>query len=107
MNTIFRLVLFPLGAISSYGKYRQAKKMEESGRFKDACYQYAVALLNGGVVDEGRVRARIRTLWETHGPFDYEKDVEQEIAEDGNPDCVLAGHAAVMSIIKEAVSSVT
>ena len=82
LNTIIRLLMLPFSFIIGGNKYFKAKKLEEEKNYKKACYTYAVAILNGGVINEKAVYNKIKTLWIQHGPFNYEEDIRNVIAED-------------------------
>jgi len=84
-------------------KYKEAKLLEGQKKYKDACYAYAIAILNGSLAEK-ECRRRIKYLWEKYGPFDYTNILEQ-IKKDGDTyeGCCAAGHAATMSIIKETI----
>jgi len=100
------LLLFLTSRIFGDKQYKEAKLLEEQKEYKDACYKYAVAILNGSLARK-ECRNKIKYLWKQHGPFDYSNVLEQ-IKKDGDtPEgCSAAGHAATMSIIKE-VSNAT
>jgi hypothetical protein len=83
--------------------YKKAKALESEGKHKEACYKYAVAILNGSFASK-ECKKKLGLLLEQYGPFDY-SDVVEEIKKDDTPEhCGEAGHAAVMSIITENVS---
>ncbi len=106
LKDFIRLLLLPFGMICGHRFYIRAKKFEADKKYKDACYAYATALLNGAVINEKQVQRKIKDMWNKYGPFNYEEFIKKEIAEHGDtPEhCAEAGHAAVMSIINEIVS---
>jgi len=107
LGQVIRLLLLPFSAIVGHNNYFKAQKLEKQGKYKEACYAYAVAILNGGIVNEKDVKAKIKQLWSQYGPFDYDEDLRKEIAEHGDTPqrCAEAGNAAVVSIIKESIGS--
>ena len=54
-----RLLLLPFSFIFGHNKYFYAKKLEEDGKYKEACYAYAVVILNGGVINEKKIRNKV------------------------------------------------
>jgi len=98
------LLLLPFAVVFGRRRYIKAIKLEKEGKYKEACYEYAVILLNGAVINERKIRNRIKYLWEEYGPFDYGEDLKRELAKPGvDKNCEEAGHAAVMSLIKESI----
>lgn len=84
-------------------RYKKAQGLEKKGKYKDACYEYAIAILNGSFAT-GACRKRIKYLWEKYGPFDY-ADVLEEVKKDDSPEkCDEAGHFLTVSIIEETVT---
>ena len=104
-SSIIRILLAPFAFMLGYGNYANAQKLEKEGKYKEACYQYAVAILNGGILDRRQVKNKIKQIWQQHGPFDYAEDLKNSIEKYGDtPErCAEAGHAVVMSIIKESL----
>jgi hypothetical protein len=100
-----RLLLAPFSMIFGHGIYAKAKKLEKSGKYKEACYTYAIAILNGAFIYDKEIRKKIKNLWIQHGPFNYDEDLKKEIEKHGDtPErCAEAGHAATMSIIEEII----
>lgn len=100
-----RLLLLPFALIHSGGFLAKAKKLEKESRYKEACYAYAIALLNGVLVGEKEIRVKIKKLWSTYGPFDFDEELKKELDKHGDtPErCAEAGHAATMSIIREII----
>lgn len=102
---LFFLLLFFVFSIS-FGdkKYKEAKSLEEQKKYKDACYLYAIAILNGSFARR-ECRKRIKYLWEQYGPFDYRNVLEQIKKEgDTHEGCSSAGHACTILIIEEVVT---
>ncbi len=99
-------LLLPFSVFSGHNKYFKAKKLEKEEKYKEACFYYAIAILNGSVFNEKLVRNRIKSLWNQYGPFNYESDLEEELKKP-NVDTAdeKAGHAAVISIIRESIQS--
>ena len=85
-------------------QYKEAKLLEKQKKHKDACYRYAVAILNGSIARK-TCKEKIKHLWDQYGPFDY-KDILEQIKKGGDtPEgCGAAGHAATMSIIEEVIA---
>jgi hypothetical protein len=85
-------------------KFRKAKILESAKRYKEACYEYAIAILNGSIFSFV-CKKRIKYLWSTHGPFNYDDVLAEMNKTDAtqNISCGVAGHAATMSIIKEII----
>lgn len=104
-NAIIRLFLIPLMLINNGKFLKRAAKFEHERRYKEACYEYAIALLNGIILDERRIRDKIKTLWDQYGPFNFDDIAVKEILEHGDtPEkCIEAGHAATVSIIRKIV----
>ncbi len=101
---VFLVLLFVTSSrLFGNRKYKEARVFEGEKKYKDACYKYAIAILNGSLAERD-CRKRIKYLWEQHGPFDY-ADILEQIKKDGDtPErCGAAGHAATMSIIEEVV----
>lgn len=107
-QSFIRLLLLPFSSIFGHGSYQKAKKLETQGKYKEACYEYAVAILNGTFFHEKPIRDKIKNLWLQYGPFNYEEDFKKELAKHGDTKerCAEAGHAAVLSIINESINSV-
>jgi hypothetical protein len=100
-----RAILLPIAAIIGHFKCTKARKLEAKGQYKEACFKYAVAILNGGIINDNAIKHKIKYLWVTHGPFNYEQDLLNDIAIHGETteQCNAAGHALVMSIINESI----
>ena len=80
-------------------KFRQAARMEKEGRFREACYFYSVAIFNGlGTMAQADCENRIKTLWRSHGPFDY-ADIDVQACRVN-----AQGHSETLKIIKELVT---
>jgi hypothetical protein len=63
--------------------FDEAVSLEESEKFADACFHYAVAS-NAGYQTEACKR-KIRELWRAHGPFDFseqQKKLQNEFCRD-------------------------
>lgn len=83
-------------------RYRKGEELERNGKYKEAVYEYAIAVLNGSIASKS-CRKKITSLWKKYGPFDY-SDVLEKTKKDYTPECCgEAGHTAAMSIIKETV----
>ena len=83
-------------------RYREGKSLEKIGEYKEAIYEYAIAILNGSVASKS-CKKRIASIWKKYGPFDYSGVLEKSKEGDTSEHCGEAGHAATMSIIKEVV----
>lgn len=93
-------LIFCVPIIFGDRRYRRGESLERSGKYKEAVYEYAIAILNGSVASKS-CKKKIVFLWKKYGPFDY-SDVLEEAKKDDTPEhCGEAGHAATMSIIKE------
>ena len=96
--------LLPFSIFSGHNKYSKAKELEKDKKYKEACYYYAIAILNGAVLNEKPLRNKIKILWNQYGPFDYEGDLKKELEKpDVDAADEKAGHAATMSIINESI----
>ena len=101
MNFVDFMTIF-IPPLFGYRKYKQGQLLEKDGNYKDACYKYAIAILNGSPTSSKRKR-RIEYLWREYGPFDC-SDVLEEAKKDDTPEhCEEVGHAVTMSIIEEVI----
>ena len=102
---MFRSILLPFAAIIGHIKCTRARKLEANGQYKEACFNYAVAILNGGIINENSIKDKIKYLWVRHGPFNYEQDLINDIAIHGETaeQCNSVGHVLIMSIINESI----
>ena len=51
-----------------------AVSLEQAGEYEEACFRYAVAASRGY---QEMCRAKIRDLWEAHGPFDFSAQLQK------------------------------
>ena len=102
---MFRMILLPIAAIIGHFRCTKARKLEANGQYKEACFNYAVAILNGGIINDNAIKAKIKYLWFRYGPFNYEQDLINDIAIHGATaeKCDAAGHVLIMSIINESI----
>jgi hypothetical protein len=107
VKNLMRLILLPFAFIHSGGFLAKAKKLEKDGSYQEACYTYAVVLLNGVLVGKKEIQEKIKKLWFTYGPFDFDEELKKEIAKHGDTSehCAEAGHAATLSIIHEIIEN--
>lgn len=75
-----QLVFFLKVRRMSNQKVAEAARLEAQGDYAEACLQYALALMNNPS-RPADWRARIRSLWQQHGPFDYQARLA------AGPDC--------------------
>jgi FtsZ-interacting cell division protein ZipA len=57
----------------------EAVANEQSGKFEEACYSYAIAASAG--VNSKICLGKIRELWQTHGPFDFSAQHDKVVSE--------------------------
>jgi hypothetical protein len=93
------VVLLMLGFKMFVGdeKYLYAQKLEKEGKYREACYFYGVALYNG-TGERTESKARVRALWQQHGPFDY-ADIDAQACS-----CSAQGHSETLKIIRGIVT---
>ena len=105
LKDLIRLLLFPFAIIRTGSFLAKAKRLEKEGKYKEACYEYAIVLLNGVLVGGKEIRDKIKTLWFKYGPFDFNDELKKEIDKHGDTaeHCAEAEHAATVSIIQEIV----
>jgi len=98
--TAFALIVLFLISAEKFGnkKFSLAKQLENDGKFKDACENYAIAILNGST-HKKKCKEKVKLLWDKYGPFDYEDELYK--IKECNDDCGEAGYHAMMSIIDE------
>jgi hypothetical protein len=75
------LMLKTLNTIGASRRYKKGRAFEEEGDYKSACYQYALAIVEGSFKKDDSSR-RIKVLWSWHGPFSYEdkkRSLEEEL----------------------------
>lgn len=103
---LFSLVWFG-GPKFGNEQFHNAIQLEKENNFKEACYTYAIAILNGSIYSQ-KSKGKIKEIWKKHGPFDFEDILRKEIETHGDtPEhCAEAGHAATVSIIKEIVNKI-
>lgn len=104
-KNLMRLLLLPFTLMQGSGFLMKAKKLEKEGKYKEACYAYAIVLLNGTLIVKKEIKDKIKNLWFTYGPFDFDEELKKELDKHGDtPEhCAEAGHAATMSIIREII----
>ena len=83
---------------------KKAKTFEKQQNYKEAIYNYAIAILNSPQFGNRKIYTKIKELSNKYGPFNYDDILEKEIKKYGDaPEkCAEAGHAGVISIINEA-----
>ena len=104
-NILIKTLLMPISALKGHFVFNKGTKLEKEGKYKEACYEYGISILSGGIINQYKVKNRIKYLWENYGPFDYDQDIKDYISIHGDtPErCSEAGHQAVISIINESI----
>lgn len=54
-------------------QYKRAKSLEEDGKYKEACYEYAKMIADacGSMSYQKDSAEKIQYIWQKYGPFDY------------------------------------
>jgi len=87
MNAIISISLLLLAAVLAFlgselrrGRrvFREAMAHENSGKFEQACYDYAIAMTTG--FRRSACRQRIIRLWREHGPFQFSSQHDNELS---------------------------
>ncbi len=82
--------------------YRKGRRSEKQRRFKDACYEYAVAIQVSEPASK-ECRRRLLSLWARYGPFDYADELRRIRKDDTPEKCGEAGYYGTLEVLHKIV----
>ena len=94
LAVVWVLLWFIWSIVFSVRAYRDALSLEKQGKYADACLRYLDA---SHVWNSALCKQKIRTLWRSHGPFDFSWKLE-EIKKRNDPAAGCDEHALYDSI---------
>ncbi len=86
--------------------FNKAKSLENEGKYKDAIYNYATAILTGSFW-KNTCYKKIKQLSQKYGPFNFDEILEKELKEQGKApgtECIESGHAETVKLINEIIN---
>jgi hypothetical protein len=88
--------------------YYTAKGHEKAKDYKNACYFYALAVLNSTSKNiSEKSRSKVKLLWEKYGPFDYSDILDYNTRIDPRPKGDIDWLAGQIDIVKAVIQDVT
>lgn len=84
--------------------FQKATLLEKEGKVKEACYQYALAIL-GDSISKNVCKEKIKGLWQQYGPYDFSDELETLHLQGKLTKKSEARHSRAVMLIQEIVSA--